>query len=137
MKDNNKLNNYYLLYCSRNVLPENIGYINIDFLFKDELGREIQIPTVQLDFTMPKRFGLSYVDENGEKQVLSKRKWKRNQLYPDDLNVVTLCCDRRIIAFCTGNRSQYGMLYILYRFYFMGDFAYFKILSKSCLSKKK
>ena len=69
MKDNNKLNNYYLLYCSRNVLPENIGYINIDFLFKDELGREIQIPTVQLDFTMPKRFGLSYVGENGEKQV--------------------------------------------------------------------
>ena len=41
----------------------------IDFMFKDELGREIQIPTVQLDFAMPKRFGLSYIDENGEKQV--------------------------------------------------------------------
>lgn len=67
----------------------------------------------------------------------SKKKMEKEQLYPDDLNVVTLCCDRRIIAFCTGNRSQYGMLYILYRFYFMGDFAYFKILSKSCLSKKK
>ena len=70
-------------------------------------------------------------------------KMEKNKFYqkengnPDDLNVVTLCCDRRIIAFCTGNRSQYGMLYILYRFYFMGDFAYFKILSKSCLSKKK
>ena len=41
----------------------------IDFMFKDELGREIQIPTVQLDFATPKRFGLFYIDENGEKQV--------------------------------------------------------------------
>ena len=41
----------------------------IDFMFKDELGREIQIPTVQLDFATPSRFGLSYIDENGEKQV--------------------------------------------------------------------
>ena len=39
----------------------------IDFMFKDALGREIQIPTVQLDFATPKRFGLSYIDENGEK----------------------------------------------------------------------
>lgn len=41
----------------------------IDFMFKDALGREIQIPTVQLDFATPKRFGLSYIDENGEKQT--------------------------------------------------------------------
>lgn len=41
----------------------------LDFMFKDALGREIQIPTVQLDFATPSRFGLSYVDENGEKQV--------------------------------------------------------------------
>ena len=41
----------------------------IDFMFKDDLGREIQIPTVQLDFATPSRFGLSYIDENGEKQV--------------------------------------------------------------------
>lgn len=40
----------------------------IDFMFKDALGRDVQIPTVQLDFAMPKRFGLSYIDENGEKQ---------------------------------------------------------------------
>ena len=39
----------------------------IDFMFKDALGREIQIPTVQLDFATKKRFGLSYIDENGEK----------------------------------------------------------------------
>ena len=40
----------------------------IDFMFKDALGRDVQIPTVQLDFAMPKRFGLSYIDENGDKQ---------------------------------------------------------------------
>lgn len=41
----------------------------IDFMFKDVLGREIQIPTVQLDFATPKRFGLFYIDEKGEKQI--------------------------------------------------------------------
>ena len=41
----------------------------LDFMFKDALGRDIQIPTVQLDFAMPKRFGLFYIDENGEKQT--------------------------------------------------------------------
>ncbi len=41
----------------------------IDFMFKDALGREIQIPTIQLDFSTPKRFGLYYIDENGNKQT--------------------------------------------------------------------
>lgn len=41
----------------------------IDFMFKDVLGREIQIPTIQLDFATPKRFELFYIDEKGEKQV--------------------------------------------------------------------
>ena len=41
----------------------------LDFMFKDALGREIQIPTVQLDFSTPKRFGLYYIDENREKQT--------------------------------------------------------------------
>ena len=41
----------------------------LDFMFKDALGREVQIPTVQVDFSTPKRFGLSYIDENGEKQI--------------------------------------------------------------------
>ena len=40
----------------------------LDFMFKDALGRDIQIPTVQLDFAMPKRFDLNYIDENGKKQ---------------------------------------------------------------------
>ncbi|MEF2175842.1 MAG: threonine--tRNA ligase [Candidatus Absconditabacteria bacterium] len=37
----------------------------LDFMFKDALGREIQIPTVQLDFATPQRFKLKYSDENG------------------------------------------------------------------------
>ena len=41
----------------------------LDFMFKDALGREIQIPTVQLDFSTPKRFELFYIDEKGEKQT--------------------------------------------------------------------
>ena len=41
----------------------------LDFMFKDALGREFQIPTVQVDFATPKRFGLFYIDEKGEKQT--------------------------------------------------------------------
>ena len=41
----------------------------LDFMFKDALGREIQIPTVQLDFASPKRFELFYINENGEREV--------------------------------------------------------------------
>ena len=41
----------------------------LDFMFRDALDREIQIPTVQLDFATPKRFGLFYIDKNGEKQT--------------------------------------------------------------------
>jgi len=39
----------------------------LDFMFKDAMGREIQIPTVQLDFATPKRFGLTYIDSDGAK----------------------------------------------------------------------
>lgn len=38
----------------------------LDFMFKDSLGKEIQIPTVQLDFATPKRFNLTYIDEKGK-----------------------------------------------------------------------
>jgi len=38
----------------------------LDFMFKDALGRETQLATVQLDFAMPKRFGLTYVDQNSQ-----------------------------------------------------------------------
>lgn len=37
----------------------------IDFLATDVLNRTWQVATVQLDFMMPERFGLSYVDEHG------------------------------------------------------------------------
>ena len=41
----------------------------IDFMFKDSLGRETQLATIQLDFAMPKRFGLTYTDQDGQDQV--------------------------------------------------------------------
>ena len=41
----------------------------LDFMFTDAIGREVQIPTVQVDFSTPKRFGLYYIDKNGEKQT--------------------------------------------------------------------
>ncbi len=41
----------------------------LDFQFKDALGREWQLGTVQLDFSMPKRFELEYTDNKGEKQT--------------------------------------------------------------------
>jgi len=37
----------------------------LDFMFKDALGRETQLATIQLDFAMPKRFELSYTDKDG------------------------------------------------------------------------
>lgn len=41
----------------------------IDFMFQDALGRETQLATIQLDFAMPKRFNLTYTDQNGEQQT--------------------------------------------------------------------
>ena len=38
----------------------------LDFMFNDTSGKEIQIPTIQLDFATPKRFELSYIDKNGQ-----------------------------------------------------------------------
>ncbi len=39
----------------------------LDFQFKDALGRQWQLGTIQIDFVMPERFGLEYVNEKGEK----------------------------------------------------------------------
>ena len=41
----------------------------LDFMFKDALGRETQLATIQLDFAMPKRFGLTYTDQTGKDVV--------------------------------------------------------------------
>lgn len=41
----------------------------LDFMFKDAIGRERQLATIQLDFVMPERFGLEYIDTEGKKQT--------------------------------------------------------------------
>lgn len=40
----------------------------LDFMFKDCIGREWQLATIQCDFNLPERFDLSYVNEEGEKE---------------------------------------------------------------------
>lgn len=40
-----------------------------DFLIKDALGREWQCGTVQIDFMLPERFGLRFVDQNGKEEI--------------------------------------------------------------------
>lgn len=41
----------------------------IDFLAIDNIDREWQVGTIQLDFVQPERFGLSYVDEDDKEQT--------------------------------------------------------------------
>ncbi len=41
----------------------------LDVLVKPAVGPAVTIPTVQLDFLLPRNFELSYIDENGEKQT--------------------------------------------------------------------
>ena len=41
----------------------------MDFMAVDALGREWQLATVQLDYAMPTRFGLEYVDADGSKKT--------------------------------------------------------------------
>lgn len=40
----------------------------IDFIAKDSLGREWQLATIQLDFNLPERFGLSCINERGKEE---------------------------------------------------------------------
>lgn len=40
----------------------------LDFMFKDAIGREWQLATIQCDFNLPERFDLSYINEAGEKE---------------------------------------------------------------------
>jgi len=39
----------------------------LDFMFKDAIGRQWQLSTIQLDFNLPERFDLNYIDESNEK----------------------------------------------------------------------
>ncbi len=41
----------------------------IDIKMKDCLGREWQMGTIQVDFQLPRRFNLSYIDADGEKKT--------------------------------------------------------------------
>ncbi len=41
----------------------------LDYKFKDAIGREWQLATIQLDFLMPERFGLEYTDKDGSKKT--------------------------------------------------------------------
>lgn len=41
----------------------------IDFMVQDALGREWQLGTPQLDFVQPKRFKLTYIDNDGKEQT--------------------------------------------------------------------
>lgn len=40
----------------------------IDFLAKDSIGRSLQVATIQVDYNMPKNFGLEITNEKGEKE---------------------------------------------------------------------
>ena len=40
----------------------------MDLMATDALGREWQLSTVQIDFVMPQRFGLAYVDKDGKEK---------------------------------------------------------------------
>lgn len=41
----------------------------LDYMFKDALGRVWQLATIQIDFAMPKRFGLEYTDSDGARKT--------------------------------------------------------------------
>jgi threonyl-tRNA synthetase len=40
----------------------------VDFVIKDSLGRDWQGGTIQLDFNLPERFGLEYIDKDGQRK---------------------------------------------------------------------
>lgn len=40
----------------------------LDFIVKDSMGREWQLGTIQCDFNLPERFGLSFTNERGEQE---------------------------------------------------------------------
>lgn len=61
--------------CEEEQLPYKIGEgeaafygPKLDFMFKDAIGREWQLATIQCDFNLPVRFDLSFTNENGEKE---------------------------------------------------------------------
>ncbi|NUM25463.1 MAG: threonine--tRNA ligase [Candidatus Buchananbacteria bacterium] len=41
----------------------------MDLMAKDAIGREWQLSTIQIDFSMPNRFGLRYIDKDGSEKT--------------------------------------------------------------------
>lgn len=41
----------------------------LDILIKPAIGNEVAIPTIQLDFLLPRKFDLTYINEKGEKET--------------------------------------------------------------------
>ncbi|MCR5245419.1 MAG: threonine--tRNA ligase [Bacteroidales bacterium] len=61
--------------CEEKGLPAKIEYgeaafygPKLDFMVKDALGREWQLGTIQVDYNLPERFGLEYIDADGSRQ---------------------------------------------------------------------
>ena len=40
----------------------------LDFMFKDSIGRQWQLATIQCDFNLPERFNLAFTNQKGEKE---------------------------------------------------------------------
>ena len=56
----------------------------IDFMVRDSLEREWQLGTIQVDYQLPKRFDLKYIDKNNEKKTpcISPRSLHKERYYP-------------------------------------------------------
>jgi threonyl-tRNA synthetase len=61
--------------CEEKGLPAKVEYgeaafygPKLDFMVKDALGREWQLGTIQVDYNLPERFELEYVDADGSKK---------------------------------------------------------------------
>lgn len=62
-----KVSDFKDLYAQRKEGEAALYGPKLDFMFKDAItGKEIQIPTIQIDFATPKRFNLSYIDKEGK-----------------------------------------------------------------------
>ena len=98
----------------------------LDFMFKDALGNERQLATIQIDFAMPARFGLTYVDKDGEEKtpVMIHRailgSYERfiavliehfagnfpTWLAPEQVRLVTVNDSDKLVVFAEGIRKQ-------------------------------
>jgi len=62
--------------CQEKGLPAKVEYgeaafygPKLDFMIKDAIGRRWQLGTIQVDYNLPKRFGLEYTDEDNQKKT--------------------------------------------------------------------